>query len=100
MINGKKFLDYIYNKEIYSKEDAWEIESGKNSLTNYFKNDNCNMYIINSDGDKFIEKDWKLSETYNYLNQSKSVISDQHTRKYNVLNDNDKLLSQKKVWGG
>ena len=64
------------------------------------KNDNCNMYIINSDGDKFIEKDWKLSETYNYLNQSKSVISDQHTRKYNVLNDNDKLLSQKKVWGG
>ena len=58
------------------------------------------MYIINSDGDKFIEKDWKLSETYNYLNQSKSVISDQHTRKYNVLNDNDKLLSQKKGWGG
>ena len=100
LINGKKFLDYINNKKIYSKEDAWEIESGKNSLTNYFKNDNCNIYIINSDGDKFIEKDWKLSETYNYLNQSKTIISDKHIRKYNVLNDNDKLLSQKKVWGG
>ena len=99
LLNGKKFLDYIYNKKLISKEDTWEIESGKNSLSNHFKNNNYNVYIINSDGDKFFEENWKFSETYNYFEQSKSIISDKHTRKYDALNENDKLLSRMKVWG-
>ena len=43
--------------------------------------------------------DWKLSETYNYYEKSKSIISDKHTRKYDELgNENDKLISRRKVW--
>ena len=99
LLNGKKFLDYISNKKIFSKENTWEIESGKMSLFNYFKKKNYNIYIVNSDGDKFIENNWKLSETYNYFKQSKSIISDKHTRKYDSLNEKDKILSRKKVWG-
>ena len=99
LLNGKKFLDYISNKKIFSKEKTWEIESGKMSLFNYFKKKNYTIYIVNSDGDKFIENNWKLSETYNYFKQSKSIISDKHTRKYDSLNEKDKLLSRKKVWG-
>jgi len=99
LLNGKRFLDFIGNKKIISKKDAWEIESGKYSLYNYFKDNNYNTYLINSDGDKFVEDDWKLSETYNYFKQSKSIISDKHTRKYDDLNENDKLISRKSVWG-
>ena len=41
------------NKLIKSKIDAWKIESGKNSLTNYLKKLNYNIYVINSDGKDF-----------------------------------------------
>ena len=43
------------NKLIKSKIDAWKIESGKNSLTNYLKKLNYNIYVINSDGKRFSE---------------------------------------------
>ena len=99
LIKGKYLLDYIKDKDIYSKEDAWKIESGKNSLSNFFKNKNYDVYLVNSDGDKFIEENWKLSETYNYLKYSKSIISDKHTRKFEALNEDNKLISRKRVWG-
>ena len=41
----------------------------------------------------------KLSETYNYFNQSKSIISDKHTRKYESLNNKEKFISRMNVWG-
>ena len=99
LVKGKRFLEYISNKKITSKKDTWMIESGKHSLSNFFKINSYNVYLVNSDGDKFIEEDWKLSETYNYFEQSKSIISDKHTRKYENLNDNDKQISRKRVWG-
>ena len=37
MIKGSDFYSYIKDKQIFSKLDAWEIESGKKSLTNYFR---------------------------------------------------------------
>ena len=99
LIRGKYFLDFINDKKIVNKFDAWKIESGKNSLSNYFKNKNLDVFVVNSDGDKFYEKKWKLSETYNYFNKSKLIISDKHTRKYDSLQNEDKLLSRYKVWG-
>ena len=99
LISSNIFLDYISKKKINNKFDAWKLESGKNSLTNYFKNKNYKILIINSDGSKFEENNWKLSETYNYFKQSKSIISDKHTRKYDALDIKEKLISRIKVWG-
>lgn len=99
LIRGKLFLDFIKNKKINNKEDAWKIESGKDSLTNYFKKKNYDIFVINSDGRKYLENEWKLSETYNYLNQNKSIISDKHTRKYLKLSEDEKKLNQIKNWG-
>ena len=66
--------------------------SGKISLTNYFKLLNYKIYIVNSDGLKYSENQWKFSETYNYLNQKKAIISDKHTRKYDVLDESEALI--------
>lgn len=99
LIKGSDFYDYIKEKSIKNKEDAWLIESGKDSLTNFFKNKKYNIYVINSDGDKFEEKNWKFSETYNFRSQNKTIISDKHTRKYLDLNDENKQLSQLNTWG-
>ena len=99
LIKGSDFYDYIKDKSIKNKEDAWLIESGKNNLTNYFKNKNFNIYVVNSDGNKFDENNWGSSETYNYFKKSKSIISDKHVRKYEALNEEDKMISREKVWG-
>ena len=99
LIKGQIFLNYMSNRKINNKIDAWTIESGKDSLTNYFKNNNYFNYVVNSDGEKFTEENWKSSEIYNYFKQSKSIISDKHTRKYESLNENDKLISRRRVWG-
>ena len=99
MIKGLEFYSFINNKLLRSKEDAWKIESGKNSLTNYFKKLGFKIYVINSDGNKFSEYDWNLINTYNYLEQNKSIISDKHTRKYLKLNDNEKMTFQNNTWG-
>ena len=93
----QKFF-YFIKKRLFLKH-TWEIESGRDNLTSYFENNDLKVFVVNSDGNKFVNKDWKFSETYNYLQQSKSIISDKHTRKYNILNADEKLLSQKKVWG-
>ena len=99
LIKGDDYYNYIENKIINNKYDAWKIESGKNSLTKFFKRKNYNIFVVNSDGNHFLENDWMLSETYNYLNQSKSIISDKHTRKYLDLNNDYKKLSQFNTWG-
>lgn len=99
LINSNKFLDFMNDKLIKSKEDTWAIESGINGLTNYFRKRNLNIFVVNSDGTKFSENNWKLSETFNYLNQSKSIISDKHSRKYLSSSNDEKCIFELKTWG-
>ena len=99
LINSKIFLNYIQNKKLRNKEDTLKIESGKNSLTKYLEKKNIKIIVVNSDGEKFEKKDWKNSETYNFLKHDKSIISDKHSRKYLELNNNEKKASRLKVWG-
>jgi len=99
LIKGADFISFIKNKKITCKEDAWFMESGLGGLTNYFKKKNYNIFVVNSDGLKFTESNWKLSETYNHLNQSKSLISDKHTRKYLKLSNQKRLFASYNSWG-
>ena len=99
LINSKLFLNFIKFKQLRNKEDTWKIESGKNSLTKYLKKKGVITYVVNSDGNKFEEKNWKLSETYCYLNKNKSIISDKHSRKYLKLSNNEKFIIRSSVWG-
>ena len=99
LINAKDYLSFMKDKVVNSKHDAWELESGKIGLTNYFKFLGYNLYVVNSDGNKFEEKFWKFSETYNYLNQEKSIISDKHTRKYLSLGEKERKTLQIRTWG-
>jgi len=98
-IKGFDLLSFLDQKFFLSKEDAWYAESGINGLTNFFKNKKYNILIINSDGEKFTEKKWKLSETFNYMTQTKSLISDKHTRKYLKLSVKQRLIFEHKTWG-
>ena len=99
LIRGEIFLEYIKDKKIDNKFDAWKVESGKKSLTNFFKSKNMDIFIVNSDGEKFSEKNWKISNTYKYLNQENLIISDKHTRGYLASSVEKKKIIQKNTWG-
>jgi len=99
LIKGSVFLKFIKDKKINNKLDAWKIESGKNNLTNFFKHKNYKVFIINLDGHKFTLNDCKFSETFNYRNQNKCIISDKHTRKYIKLTNSEKKLFEFNTWG-
>ena len=99
LINASDFLIFIRNKSFNNKEDAWYAESGINSMTNFFKKKGFNIYVVNSDGHKFTENQWQFSETFNFLSQSKSLISDKHTRKYLKLSNKMRIKSEKTTWG-
>jgi hypothetical protein len=57
------------------------------------------IYVVNSNGDKFKEKEWMLSETFNYKKQNKYIISDNQIRKYLNQSTFEKKISQYKTWG-
>ena len=99
LIRSSDFLNYLGNRTFNNKYETWKIESGFNSLTNYFKRKKYKLLVINSDGKKFTEKEWMLSETFYYKKQSKTLISDKHSRKYLKLNKLEKKKSQLAVWG-
>ena len=99
MLKGSDFLRFARNMEFKTKEHTWMAESGINGMTNFFIKKKFNIYIVNSDGKRFTKNEWMLSETYNYALQSKSLVSDKHSRKYLKLPSNKRILSQKINWG-
>ena len=98
LISSKDFLLFNRNRNYKSKEDAWFSESGKNGITNFFKNRGYKLLVVNSDSRSFDEKNWVKSDTYYSNKQNKLLISDRHTRKYEKLSMKEKKKMQKKVW--
>ena len=99
LIKSTDLISYLKNKKFYNKYETWKLESGFNSLTNIFKRKGYNLLVVNSDGKKFEENEWMISETFHYKKQSKNLISDKHSRKYLKLNKYNRAKSQKAVWG-
>lgn len=99
LTSAKNYIEFYKNKSCKSKFDAWKLESGKASLTNFFILKKYMVCVVNSDGNKFGIKQWHLSKTFNYAEQNKFIISDIHTRKYLNLNIKQKKKSQFSTWG-
>ena len=98
LCHASDLLKYKLPK-IKKKIDTHAIESGKYSLFKFFKRQNYEILVVNSNGDTFSEKYWRHSNTYVTGTQNNLLISDKFTRKYMKLSDNDRILMQNKVWG-
>lgn len=98
IISAKNFLRYPF-KKIKKKSVAHLIESGKNNMYQFFKKLNIKTFVVNSDGKKFEEKNWRKSETYACGDQSKLIISDNRTRYFEKMNKFLKFKKENCVWG-
>ena len=57
------------------------------------------LYVVNSDNKIFSIKDWPKSKTFCLENQEKLIFSDNQTRSFNSLDENNKLKIKKIYWG-
>jgi len=99
LINSNDYVEFIKSKWIRNKLQSFLIESGKNSLTNFFKRKNYDIFIVNKDGKKFNLNSMKKSCTFAFKNQTKFLISDNHIRIYSKLSSKKKAQRSKHVWG-
>jgi hypothetical protein len=99
MILAKDYLKYKFEKKYFTKFESWKTESGRFSITKFFKKKGFEVLVVNSDGKTYSEKNWKFSDTYCYKNQNKLIISDKRTRKYLSFASKDKKIKAKIVWG-
>jgi hypothetical protein len=99
LFEAKKFLKFIENKNTNYKLLSFLIESGKKSMTKFFKKIKYNTIIVNRDGNSFKLNDMKNSLTFSYKYQNKYLISDNQIRYYSKLNSKDKLKRTLQVWG-
>jgi len=99
LIKAKDLLKYPYKLNYKRKFDCWRFESGRHSLTNFFKKKRFNIIVVNSKSNIFNKNSWKYSDTYFYKEQKSIIIKDKHTDLFNNSNKRDKLKLEKMVWG-
>jgi hypothetical protein len=98
VISANNFLKYPF-KKIETKNDTHLIESGRNSMYQFYKKLKIETFLVNSDGKIFDEKNWKKSKTYAFGNQKKLIISDSRTRQFDKLKKTLKSKKSLLVWG-
>jgi hypothetical protein len=98
VLKQRDFLEYIKNKKYFNKMDSVTTECGRYSLTNFFLKKNYNVFIINSSGEKFDLKSMEKSMTFCTSQVADVLISDRHHIKYQLLSDEQRLITRKKVW--
>lgn len=99
LINSNDFVKFMKFKWVRTKLQSFLIESGNNSLTNFFKAKNYDIFVVNRDGKKFDLNSMRNSCTFAYKSQSKFLISDNQIRAYSNLSTKEKIKRSKHVWG-
>lgn len=99
VLKQKDFLNFVKDKTYKDKKDAWNTESGKNSMTNFFLENGFKVSIINSLNRKYDLSSMSKSMTFCDINNSKILISDRHTRNFHLLSPEIQNKMKKRVWG-
>ena len=98
-ITARDFVNFMKDKKVSSKFGAWNLESGRFGLSEYFKKRNYKLLVVNSKGETFSEPNWCDSNTYAINNQKFSIIWDKHAERFSKLTKKQKRKFQIRVWG-
>jgi hypothetical protein len=80
------------------KADANLFESGKNSLTRSVLQLDLSVLVVGKNGIGYEVDEWSASNTFRQGNQSNLLISDNHTRAFDAMNDNTKSFFKLLTW--
>lgn len=99
MIKRELFLEYASTQTFpTTKEDTYEMEHGKTSLTNFIFNKGFNAVIVNCDGNIFMPDEWAFSQTFRSPHW-KSLFADKQSLFYLTLDEQNRASAEIAVWG-
>jgi hypothetical protein len=98
MIQRKLFLELV-PKSIQNKFEAFQFESGRNSLTVQCFKKGLEVLVVDKNGKTYPPEEWKQSSTYRINNQENLIVSDNQTRLYDESTEEQKIFMTKMAWG-
>lgn len=100
MIKRTFLLEYASKHKFpITKDDTYEFEHGKDSITNFILNKGYKAVVVNSDGEIFEPGNWAFSKTFRYPNEWKTILADKLSAYYYACTPKIKILSEELTWG-
>ena len=98
LVCRKDFIK-MHNKLIATKFQAYQFESGRNSMTNYFLKRGNEVLVIDKYGATYDIRRWKESKTFWFANQENLLVSDNQTGIYRDADIENRKAMTKLAWG-
>jgi len=98
LIKRKLFCELTFGMSMSSKIDAYQFESGRNSLTRMVIGKKLNVLVVGRNGRGYAPKNWINSQTFRLENQSNLLIADNQTRNYLALTWSEKSRCVLRTW--
>jgi hypothetical protein len=99
MLRRSDYLQMHFKYPLLKKVDAYKIECGKHSMTNWFLQRNLKVGVVNSDGIFYDLKNAINSNTFRINNQEKLLISDKQTDWYDNSDKKQRREFTYLAWG-
>lgn len=84
---------------IFTKMQAWRLESGKNSITKQVEKLGLRPVVVGKDGKGYEKYEWDISNTFWRGTQNNLLIADNQTRKYDAADPEWKRRWELFAWG-
>jgi len=84
---------------IFSKMNAWILESGKSSITRQIEQMGLKSIVVGKDGKGYEKYVWDISNTFWRGTQENLLISDNQTRKFDMASPEWRRESELFAWG-
>jgi hypothetical protein len=99
LVDREFFLNIMKKTEIRNKEDAWNIESGRNSISDKIFKIDGQVCVVDKFGIGYDFKRWPVSKTFRLSNQKNMLFSDNRVREYANTETKYKNLLYLNTWG-
>ncbi len=84
---------------VRTKFKAFQFESGRRSLTNFYLANGYKVFVIDKAGKVYKPSEWYLSKTFWINGQEGLLVSDNQTRIYDDASPEQKKAMTRSVWG-
>ncbi len=103
LIERELFIEFMEQNKIPNfipryKVEAWDLESGHNSLTRFILNKGFNAILVGFDGNYNINN-WAKANTFRWFDTSNALISDMESRRFHTSIFQEQLDLIGGTWG-
>ena len=95
----REMMVALHPKEVRTKRQSFEFESGKNGMTRQILAMGKSAYVVGRDGAMYDVKEWWKSGTFWVAEQENLLVGDNQTRRYLTANTRARQVYTRLAWG-